>query len=530
MSKSRSPTPTSNLSTNPTAVNIAPSPKPTPSTSRRHPIETSSSRPAEENDQPPASTHLSIPETHYEQHSSHLVRRADSPLEGPMAKRYRRESPEAKSRPDARSSPSSDSQDGMADNEMDFKRGERTEPLPPSASPPKKKRTRTLTTPHQSAVLHALLAQSRFPTTAMREEVGRSIGLSARKVQNQRQKARRPQSQGETPSRPPQYGPFPTPPEPTPVGAFPPTTGTHGGRDYEETRPDRARYGSQSHQVPEGHLGPLDTPPRLLGPGVPGSVPSYGRRIYHRVRPQPSIPESPSDLGHPRGYMYPTHATPRLFPSPPMHMHRPPSIRPATSQPRGWRDRDFSRTLPPLTSSRPATSAFGARPRRVISPSPRLNPLMPPFNPPRSLSPEIRFAHHPPDLPRRSSMDLPPPFTLQPRPQWDDPAYSPVPGPSSSGWSRAGSRTTVGRLSSPRAFFKGVSAAEAGETSQNIERTPRLIPALSEPLPPLPLRSGRYDPVRSIFIPFTTPTASPELSPSQRGDDRSHREQSREAP
>jgi hypothetical protein len=85
-------------------------------------------------------------------------------------------------------------------------------------------------------------------------------------------------------------------------------------------------------------------------------------------------------------------------------------------------------------------------------------------------------------------------------------------------------------LSSPRAFFKGVSAAEAGETSQNIERTPRLIPALSEPLPPLPLRSGRYDPVRSIFIPFTTPTASPELSPSQRGDDRSHREQSREAP
>ncbi|KAJ6593178.1 hypothetical protein B0H19DRAFT_1365316 [Mycena capillaripes] len=55
----------------------------------------------------------------------------------------------------------------------------------PQTAPPKKKRTRTLTTPHQSAVLHALLAQSRFPTTAMREEVGRSTGLSARKVQNQ---------------------------------------------------------------------------------------------------------------------------------------------------------------------------------------------------------------------------------------------------------------------------------------------------------------------------------------------------------
>ena len=67
----------------------------------------------------------------------------------------------------------------------------------------KPKRTRQLTTPHQSAVLHALLAQvsnekasetrkikfigspfqSRFPTTQMREEVGRQIGLSARKIQ-----------------------------------------------------------------------------------------------------------------------------------------------------------------------------------------------------------------------------------------------------------------------------------------------------------------------------------------------------------
>ncbi|KAJ7126736.1 fungal-specific transcription factor domain-containing protein [Mycena epipterygia] len=73
---------------------------------------------------------------------------------------------------------------------------------PPPVGPLRKKRTRTLTTPHQSAVLHAVLAQSRFPTTAMREEVGRSIGLSARKVQiwfqNQREKARRPGSQSDT--------------------------------------------------------------------------------------------------------------------------------------------------------------------------------------------------------------------------------------------------------------------------------------------------------------------------------------------
>lgn len=102
-----------------------------------------------------------------------------------------------------RSSPSlSSSQGDMADTEMEAGPSQSSDAPQPTASPPKKKRTRTLTTPHQSAVLHALLAQvlshhivnwncrltvcqsqSRFPTTAMREEVGRAIGLSARKVQ-----------------------------------------------------------------------------------------------------------------------------------------------------------------------------------------------------------------------------------------------------------------------------------------------------------------------------------------------------------
>ncbi|KAF9048174.1 hypothetical protein BDP27DRAFT_1434274 [Rhodocollybia butyracea] len=55
----------------------------------------------------------------------------------------------------------------------------------PLSKPPQKKRTRTLTTSHQSAMLHALLAQSRFLTTVMRKEVGRAIGLSARQVQGE---------------------------------------------------------------------------------------------------------------------------------------------------------------------------------------------------------------------------------------------------------------------------------------------------------------------------------------------------------
>lgn len=127
----------------------------------------------------------------------------------------RRHSDEEKDTHSSPSGSSSHGEGGMADTETDTGRRQsstgpgqtsprQTEPQQQDAPPPKKKRTRTLTTPHQSAVLHALLAQvcrfdvvliyyqlsdvrhitqSRFPTTAMREEVGRSIGLSARKVQ-----------------------------------------------------------------------------------------------------------------------------------------------------------------------------------------------------------------------------------------------------------------------------------------------------------------------------------------------------------
>ena len=60
-------------------------------------------------------------------------------------------------------SPSSSSQGDAADTEMES--GPSSSQLAgqhqPQGPPPKKKRTRTLTTPHQSAVLHALLAQVR---------------------------------------------------------------------------------------------------------------------------------------------------------------------------------------------------------------------------------------------------------------------------------------------------------------------------------------------------------------------------------
>jgi hypothetical protein len=83
--------------------------------------------------------------------------RRPSPDSPPMAKRMRRQSPEDTSR-----SQSSDSQSGMADTEEPEGMSPYSETSPPSVAPLKKKRTRTLTTPHQSAVLHALLAQVRY--------------------------------------------------------------------------------------------------------------------------------------------------------------------------------------------------------------------------------------------------------------------------------------------------------------------------------------------------------------------------------
>ena len=161
MSKSRSPSPTHNFSSPPNIVN-----SPESTTSRPTLIEEQSTEPALASDhraQPitvllPSPPPREIPEpSSSKRPSSHLVQSAEGSPKEPMAKRIRRASPETR---ESHSSPASDSQDDMADNEMDVGRlVDRPEPLPSTSAPPKKKRTRTLTTPHQSAVLHALLAQ-----------------------------------------------------------------------------------------------------------------------------------------------------------------------------------------------------------------------------------------------------------------------------------------------------------------------------------------------------------------------------------
>lgn len=364
----------------------------------------------------------------------------------------------------------------------------------------KKKRTRTLTTPHQAAVLYALLAQSRFPTTAMREEVGRSIGLSARKVQiwfqNQRQKARRPRSQTETNSNTAQpLSAFPS---------FPQYSASSSSSNRPETNPSllpplsssSSSYQLQSSSAPESYSHLSDPPSQLLGPGVPGldshpvSVSRGGGLMSHT---------SHIDFGHPilgssRGtsQVSPTQgqrlATTLSFPS---HYQNP------------------YRTLPPLAPDSQigvsdSISRLGAQP--AISQLPLTDTAVHP------LSVELPFIHYrptsnpPTTLPGHivGSASMPPPFTLQPQPQWDARSFTP-------------SLTRPGMWSTPSPSASSPSPTQPPfvppSAASALTGFPRPGPRHSAPVetqgapqPEMPSppqqRMGRYDPVRATIVPL----------------------------
>lgn len=156
MSKSRSPSP-SNIPSFKTGL---PSTEKTKSQNEHASIDPSDSgktpSPAYKNPEPLTLRHS--PPTVDESSTRRRRRIAEELSEEPLAKRIRTESPSVSHMSKNQSSPESDSQADMADNEMEVKATDANDQAPP-APPPKKKRTRTLTTPHQSAVLHALLAQ-----------------------------------------------------------------------------------------------------------------------------------------------------------------------------------------------------------------------------------------------------------------------------------------------------------------------------------------------------------------------------------
>ncbi|KAF8639074.1 hypothetical protein AX16_010380 [Volvariella volvacea WC 439] len=483
-----------------------------------------------------------------------------------MAKRMKEESPETGDPASARSSPSIDSQGGTADTETDVKQDEKMpgqseeQPAASAAAPlPKKKRTRTLTTPHQSAVLHALLAKSRFPTTAMREEVGRSIGLSARKVQiwfqNQRQKARRPKPQAESSrSRGAQHASFPSAPESSSsVGSFPVVADQSS---ISLLPPHLAQM--QSHS--EGYHGSnADGHGHLLGPGVPG-VEAYATALF-RARPfsspTTSLPPARGIEAGP-GYGRPSSSRVSTPPGPYGYSSRPSSSHGPAST--------LSRTLPPLqfglASAGPSTSPphpfppSGIPASRPLSQHSSFSRVLPPMAHPdhtqmqyyRHPSPEAEFAYRLPDPsptslpPARTSaaLNIPPPYALQPEPQWDNSAFNPVPRPSST-WSRPTSRSTREGTPSPvtlRRDSSGISllpplvqphspvvdsyasahAQPSGHLHRHAQHRPTSEDGSHAGTPPQ--RIGRFDPIREAIQQASSPTTGspPPPSPTPRSD------------
>ncbi|KAG6829933.1 hypothetical protein H0H87_009727 [Tephrocybe sp. NHM501043] len=407
-----------------------------------------------------------------------------------MARRLRVEASQASVMSTEERSPSSDSQNESPEAETrEGKQSETHEFTEYTAPPPKKKRTRTLTTPHQAAVLHALLAKSRFPNTAVREEVGRSIGLSARKVQiwfqNQRQKARRPRSQIDTASqkRSPQYGAFPSGPDGPIVGSFPfvpeqssssrTTLESYMSRSSDHFA-DAAGSTSHHHRSPEPHSDAMDSSSQLLGPGMPGSELSP-ELPYHGL---PAIPLRPSTAYESSTRYHDPQHQPFRLPTPP-RMQLPLVIsRPTTAN--RPHDRDFSRTLPPLMFPPPSTrSSFPAS-------SPSSGPLIATYMDRRSLSPETRFVHQPPQPISAPPIALSPPYVLEPRPHWDTSFGSALRSSDAPSWALR-DRRSVGANITPPGSAAPISNAPTTTEEMN---------TITEPRPP-----GRYDPVRATYIP-----------------------------
>ncbi|KAG6828040.1 hypothetical protein H0H92_009540 [Tricholoma furcatifolium] len=391
-----------------------------------------------------------------------------------MAKRIQRE--QKVSKPDDESqSTSSDSQNESTDVHMGDAQpyGATDSAVPP---PPKKKRTRTLTTPHQAAVLHALLAKSRFPNTTTREEVGRSIGLSARKVQNQRQKARRPRSESETSRKrsSPRYGEFQSP-EGAGVGSFPiapepgPSYSASSSRSvdivgrYRSPEPERAESSSM-----------------LSGPGMPGThhLPSeMPYRGYATILPRSStLHETRHD--EPYSQLHRSPSPLRMYPPPPAS-HLPPAGRTYHGDP--------SRTLPPLPFHQPPPRPNF--PGLLSFPGPPHASQTTDYTRKGSSSPPGLYSRHSPES--TAPIPVSPPYSLQPQPRWGTPSIAPTIVTSHSpSWALREPQPHSRSITPPgilRQRSRTPSRAEDDPTQSRDDARP-------------PRRTGRYDPVRASYV------------------------------
>ena len=299
-------------------------------------------------------------------------------------------------------------------------------------------------------------------------------------------------------------------------------------RGFEEYPPPRMSYAPHS-AVPEVQPSQSDTPARLLGPGMPGPA-VYAPHPYQPIA-------GPSTSAIPIESRFPGSHPPRRSESPQYYRSRSPrgpsqtSARHPTSQPSHWhrRERDPLRTLPPLVPS----SSYSTRRTHASSSS---LPSRLTHGLPYPISPESRFTTHvSPEIPSRPGISLPPPFAMQPSPQWNptqhptpfrpDPRYIP------SLWSRRDSRSTVERsiptVTARREGIMEESTADPPEGHRYPERgAPPPRSTSLHPMPPSsslpPSRLGRYDPVRATYITRSTPSPTAPLarSPAQQsGED-----------
>ncbi len=327
--------------------------------------------------------------------------------------------------------------------------------------------------------------------------------------QNQRQKARRPRGQASTTSapltRPPQFGPFTNAPPGTSSDVSPTATTNLSSADLFYARGAGGvgdiRYGAvsvpssaSSERFAHAHRDPYladdfvrsSLPPsQLAGPGIPGSSrrPAHDDPLWtarsqaFSSRPSTAATETPEMFrltprpGRPAGEQGPA----LTLTLPPVMTNLPRSRGPAsgpTSPP------SAGTPYPTLASISALEAGAAAAAHRPSAMDDRRRALP---------SPNVDFSNP------RSTLNIPPPFTLQPQPQWDDPAFSP--------FSRRRSPPALPHgVTSP--FGGSPTAAQPpfrGESLPRLSTVVTMAPSTSSPArsPLSPAHRPRFDPIRS---------------------------------
>ena len=297
-------------------------------------------------------------------------------------------------------------------------------------------------------------------------------------------------------TRPPQFGPFPitTPAEPSSSSLPSPSTGGHASQG--------SHSGPSSAHSAHDSAASLDSNPALSAPGLPGWSPSSYQRgppSAEERDPQrrpPTSPETPlGNSQHPRLSQGISARDSRAS-------ARGPAPQPA-SPPHVETSPRFSGVLPPIHFSalepRSSTDSY-------VSATPS-------FPPSRTF---VTTAQHParpavePGSPTRSN--IPPPFVLQPQPQWDPQTFTPYTRPEFSSWLHGST------LPSARTSFSAVGAHDRIMHPVSPD-APRRRHVYSFPGEPRPLFHPIITPP-SRHPPFST-SASSRASGSRQGHARS---------